>query len=183
MPVAVTTTRGDRESDTSSTSSLALLGVVLMTASVGGAMHWRSAGLASCAALVGGGLAGVYAAEQRCSGIIRASVVASGDAVGQLLGCPSFQTDTLTTITTVERDSRTAVSIRAGWQFQQRVCGRPFFGANHSAPIVAAARSQSKSPQSVRAARWTEQALGEHASVASFAAFSLQLMLNGAAAN
>jgi hypothetical protein len=54
-------------------------------------------------------------------------------------------------------------------------CGRPF--VSDSATVVSNA---SASTDDERAARWVSQGLGEHASVASFAAFSLQLMVNGA---
>ncbi len=53
--------------------------------------------------------------------------------------------------------------------------GRPF--------VVNGAQVQSKASDATanaRVARWVSQGLGEHSSVASFAAFSLQLMINGA---
>jgi hypothetical protein len=53
--------------------------------------------------------------------------------------------------------------------------GRPFVTGN--SPVLAKASSGTDND---RAARWVSQGLGEHASVASFAAFSLQLMINGA---
>jgi hypothetical protein len=53
--------------------------------------------------------------------------------------------------------------------------GRPFVA--DSEPVLSTATGTTENK---RAARWVSQGLGEHASVASFAAFSLQLMVNGA---
>jgi hypothetical protein len=53
--------------------------------------------------------------------------------------------------------------------------GRPFV-VNKSMVLSA----PTGTTDDARAARWVSQGLGEHASVASFAAFSLQLMINGA---
>lgn len=176
---AVTAAKTD---DESSATAAAVLSKTVAAAALGGAVHWRSAGLA-CVAL--GGLAGVFGAEQQCNGVIRVSAVASSDAVNQALRCPPTFTPTLMTIAVVGSSGNKDASINGGWQWAvptQRVCGRPFFGSNEPEPILAAATTHGKSPSVVdeRAARWTEQALGEHASVASFAAFSLQLMVNGA---
>jgi len=55
------------------------------------------------------------------------------------------------------------------------VCGRPFVSDSEAVVSNASAATDDE-----RAARWVSQGLGEHASVASFAAFSLQLMVNGA---
>jgi hypothetical protein len=54
--------------------------------------------------------------------------------------------------------------------------GRPFIARGDSIVVSNA----SASTDDERAGRWVSQGLGEHASVASFAAFSLQLMVNGA---
>jgi hypothetical protein len=54
--------------------------------------------------------------------------------------------------------------------------GRPFIARGDSTVVSNA----SASTDDERAGRWVSQGLGEHASVASFAAFSLQLMVNGA---
>jgi hypothetical protein len=61
-------------------------------------------------------------------------------------------------------------------EVEQHICaGRPFVVDN--AAVLARA---SGTTSDERAARWVSQGLGEHASVASFAAFSLQLLVNGA---
>jgi hypothetical protein len=55
--------------------------------------------------------------------------------------------------------------------------GRPYLVGGDDAPMMSRA---SHATDDERAARWVARGLGEHASVASFAAFSLQLMVNGA---
>jgi hypothetical protein len=55
--------------------------------------------------------------------------------------------------------------------------GRPYLVDGDDAPMMSRA---SHATDDERAARWVARGLGEHASVASFAAFSLQLMVNGA---
>jgi hypothetical protein len=55
--------------------------------------------------------------------------------------------------------------------------GRPYLVDGDDVPMMSRA---SHATDDERAARWVSRGLGEHASVASFAAFSLQLMVNGA---
>jgi len=76
------------------------------------------------------------------------------------------------------------------WECSLVACGRPFMVEDHAVTAPAAARSDWRTlvavrsaPESVRAAlaaHWTQIALAEHASVASFARHILQLLAVGA---
>ena len=58
----------------------------------------------------------------------------------------------------------------------QVVCGRPFGETG----VLAEANVDANDLDDERARRWLKQGLGEHASIASFSAFALQLMANAA---
>jgi hypothetical protein len=167
------------ESSSVAASLSPLLSKVVAATALSGAAHWRSPALACVA------LGGAFAAPE-CAAAVRVTAIAGTEGIKTLLRCPKKNDATLHTVLKIKEnnDVDDSMPISGGWEIVQRFCGRPFFGhSNDTEPVLAAARvgdGKSLAQLNERALRWTKQAQGEHASVASFAAFSLQLMVNGA---
>ena len=178
---SATTNRATVDNTESSSAALLspLLSKVVAVTALSGAAHWRSPALACVA------LGGAFAAPE-CAAAVRVTAIAGTEGIETLLRCPKKNDATLHTVLKVKENKEIddSMPISGGWEIVQRFCGRPFFGnSNDTEPVLAAARvgdGKSLAQLNERALRWTKQAQGEHASVASFAAFSLQLMVNGA---
>ena len=176
-----TVSRATIDTETSSASALGTaVSNVVAAAALGGAINHRSPVLA-CVAL--GSVAGVFGADQQCAGVVRVTAIAGKTAIGTLNQCPEFTQYELTVVSSTSSAGPQTAQIGGDWSWQPGpVCGRPLFVANQSEPVVATVSIAGKSSRDAgaNAARWINQAQGEHASVASFATFSLQLMINGA---
>jgi hypothetical protein len=149
-------------------STITTLGLghsMLLAAFAGTAMaqtNWTTTGEA--ATLQGNETATETPSSQTCFAYVRARLFVSG----------KFNCQRGNNVATVTDGAKEIGIINT----QPIACpGRPYLVDGDDVPMMSRA---SHATDDERAARWVSQGLGEHASVASFAAFSLQLMVNGA---
>jgi hypothetical protein len=151
------------ETPTSSAPSVSQA-AALATTAIASALIARNA---VAAPLLGALLSGCGVQGQTsCDAVISARLLVKADRIG--CGAEALRVQ----VGMADEDTFTQLTRRTIYP-----PGRPFVNSKSSAAVLAEATA---STDDERAARWVSQGLGEHASVASFAAFSLQLMINGA---